>query len=171
MTSIRLLLQIGLQYDLLIHHMAVKSSYLNAPLDYEIYIEPSEGFKSKNGNYFGMGIMFGNLKKSLYGFKQSSGTLNKTFQIYLTTQNFMQSPVDPCMYVPNVHNQISIISLWVDDIPIASKTEAHLIQIKIRLNSRLRMTDLRELLSFLGIQFECKNNTIKMNQSRYIEKI
>ena len=33
------------------------------------------------------------------------------------------------------------------------------------------MTDLGKLSWFLGIQIECKNNTIKMNQSRYIEKI
>ena len=44
MASIRLLLQIAVYHDLLIHHMAVKSAYLNAPLDYEIYVEPPEGF-------------------------------------------------------------------------------------------------------------------------------
>ena len=46
MASMRLL-----QYDLLIHHMDVKSAYLNAPLNYEIYVEPPEGFKRKKGNY------------------------------------------------------------------------------------------------------------------------
>ena len=51
MTSIRLLLQIAVQYDLLIHHMDVKSAYLNACLDYEIYVELPEGFESRNGNY------------------------------------------------------------------------------------------------------------------------
>ena len=33
------------------------------------------------------------------------------------------------------------------------------------------MTDLEQLTWFLGIQFHCKNNVMKMNQSRYIEKI
>ena len=42
MASIRLLLQIAVQYDLLILHMDVKSAYLNAPLDYEIYVELPE---------------------------------------------------------------------------------------------------------------------------------
>ena len=92
-----------------------------------------------------MGIMLGNLKKSLHGLKQSSRTWNKAFHTYLTTQNFMQSPVDPCMYVQNVHNQISIILLLVDDILIASKTETHFMQIKTSLNSRFKMTDLGKL--------------------------
>ena len=74
------------------------------------------------------------------------------------------------MYFQNVCNQISIILLWVDNILIVLKTEAHLMQIKTRLNSTFKMTDLGQLSWFLGIQFECENNTIKINQSRYIEK-
>ena len=126
-------------------------------LHYEIYVELPKGFEGKNGNYVWK------LKKSLYGLKQSGWTWNKIFHTYLTTENFGQSPVDPCMYIQNVHNQISIILLWVDNILIASKTEVHLMQIKTRLNSRFKITDLGKLSWFLGIQFECKNNTIKMN--------
>ena len=70
--SIRLLLQIAVYYDLLIHHMDVKSANLNASLHYEIYVEPPEGFKVKNGNDVWK------LKKSLYELKQSSQTWNKT---------------------------------------------------------------------------------------------
>ena len=44
-------------------------------------------------------------------------------------------------------------------------------KIKAKLNLRFKMTDLGKLSWFLGIQFECKNRTIKMNQSRYIKKI
>ena len=62
----RLLLQIAVHYDLLIHHMDVKSAYLNVPLDYEIYVELPESFECKSGNYVWK------LKKSLYGLKQSS---------------------------------------------------------------------------------------------------
>ena len=86
------------------------------------------------------------------------------FHTYLTTQNFKLSPVDPCMYVQNV-KQVSIILLWVDDILIASKTEADFMTIKAKLNYKFKMTDLGKLSWFLRIQFECKNSTIKMNQS------
>ena len=44
-------------------------------------------------------------------------------------------------------------------------------QIKTELNSRFKMTDFGKLPWFLGIQFECKKSTIKMNQSRYVKKI
>ena len=151
LASKRLLLQIAVQYDLLIHHIDVKNAYINAPLDYEIYVELPEGFKGKNGNYVWK------LKKSLFGLKQSGWTWNKTFHTYLTTLNFVQSPVDPCTCLQNICDQISVILLWVDDILIVSKTEAHVVQIKTRLNSRCKMTDLGKLSCFLGIQFECEN--------------
>ena len=44
-------------------------------------------------------------------------------------------------------------------------------KVKTRLNSKFKMTDLGQFSWFLGIQFECENNTIEMNQSRYVEKI
>ena len=45
MPSIRLLLQIAVQYDLLIHHMDVKSAYLNAPpLRLQIICWPTKRF-------------------------------------------------------------------------------------------------------------------------------
>ena len=75
----------------------------------------------------------------------------------------MQSLVVPYIYIQNDNNQIFIILLWVNNISIASKTEAHLMKIKTRLNSRFKMTDLGKISWFLGIQFECENNTIKMN--------
>ena len=145
--------------------MDIKSAYLNAPLDYEIYVEPTEGFEGKNGNYVWK------IKKSLYGLKQNGWTWNKTFHTYLSPQKFVLSPVDPSMYVQNVHNQISIILLWKDDILIASKTEADLMKIKTKLNSRFKMTDLGKLSWFLEIQFECKNSINKMTPPRYSKKI
>ena len=54
MASIRLLLKVAVQYDLLIYHMDVKSAYLNALIDYEIYVDPPLKVK--------IGIMFVNLK-------------------------------------------------------------------------------------------------------------
>ena len=51
MASIRLLLQVAVQYDILFHHMDVKDAYLNGSLDYEIYVDLPKSFEGKNGNY------------------------------------------------------------------------------------------------------------------------
>ena len=127
--------------------MDVKSVYLNAPLDYEIYVEPLKSFEGKNGNYVWK------LWKSLCRLKQSGWTWNKTFHFYLITQNFEQSPMNPCMYVQDVNNQISIILIWVDDILIASKTEADLMKDKVKW---FKITDLGKLSWFLEYNLNVK---------------
>ncbi|RUS85697.1 hypothetical protein EGW08_006573 [Elysia chlorotica] len=44
-TSVRAMTQIAVQNDLTIHQMDVKSAYLNAPIDCELYVEQPEGFE------------------------------------------------------------------------------------------------------------------------------
>ena len=68
MSSVRVLLQKAVQNNMLIHQMDVKTAYLNAPIDHEIYIQQLDGFEKcdKNGNE-----LVWKLKKSLYGLKQS----------------------------------------------------------------------------------------------------
>ena len=48
-TSIRILMQMiqmVVQYDLIVHQMDVKTAYLRAPIDYEIFVAQPEGFKT-----------------------------------------------------------------------------------------------------------------------------
>ena len=105
MASIRLLLQIAVKYDLLIHHMDVKSAYLNAPLDYEIYIEPTKGSKGKNGNYvwklqkiLSLSI-FGLLSLSLLLFPQHFGqyVLRPSSGVYRTQEPWRNFELHPLL--------------------------------------------------------------------------
>ena len=43
-TSIRILMQMVEQYDLIVHQMDVTTAFLHAPIDYEIFVEQPEGF-------------------------------------------------------------------------------------------------------------------------------
>ena len=45
MSTILTLLQHAVHSDLIVHQMGVKTAYLNAPIDREIYIEQPEGFR------------------------------------------------------------------------------------------------------------------------------
>ena len=44
-TSVEALMQVAVQEDLTLHQMDVKTAYLNAPIDCEIYMEQPEGYK------------------------------------------------------------------------------------------------------------------------------
>ena len=45
LTSLRVLMQIAAQKDLILHQMVVKTAYLNAPIDVEIFMDQAEGFE------------------------------------------------------------------------------------------------------------------------------
>ena len=85
LNSIKMLLQVALEYDLIIHQMDVKTAYLNADIDYEIYIEQPEGFIKTNekGEKYVL-----KLNKSLYGLKQSGRNWNYLIHNFLIDNNF-----------------------------------------------------------------------------------
>ena len=79
-TSLRMLLQIAVQYDLIVHQMDVKTAYLNAPIDCEIYVNQPEGFEIESPD--GERLVC-KLYKSLYGLKQSGRNWNNFLHTFL----------------------------------------------------------------------------------------
>ena len=66
MSSIRMVMQLAAEYDLILHQMDVKSAYLNAPIDCELYIEQPEGYR-----ILGNKKLVWKLRKSWYGLNQA----------------------------------------------------------------------------------------------------
>ena len=48
MTSIRTMANVVAQHDIVVHQRDVKSAYLHAPIDCELYLEPPQGFREGN---------------------------------------------------------------------------------------------------------------------------
>jgi transposase InsO family protein len=165
-TSVRMLLQVAVQEDMIVHQMDVKTAYLNAPIDCEIFMEQPEGFVKKGEN--GEKLVC-KLNRSLYGLKQSGRNWNKLLHEHLETNRFEQSYVDNCVYTRDGGNVIVII--WVDDIMIAAKDESLLQEVKDMFKQRFKMKDLGPLSWFLGIEFERKESCFEMNQKKYLEKL
>ena len=80
MNSVRMITQSATQNNLDTHQMYFKSAYLNAPIDFDIYVEQPKGFKLKSNN--GENLVW-RLKKSLYGLKQTGRNWNNTMLILL----------------------------------------------------------------------------------------
>ena len=168
MSSVRMLMQLAVQNDMITHQMDVKTAYLNAPIDREIYIEQPQGFQQqgKNGER-----LVCKLKKSLYGLKQSGRNWNSMLHNYLLSQNFAQSLADPCVYSQTRDKGKIILIIWVDDIIISATDSALLESIKSALSSQFKMKDLGSLTWFLGTEFKCEGQSIKMSQTLYIDKV
>ena len=149
------------QYDLIVHQMDVKTAYLHAPIDYEIFVEQPEGFKTNKLVY--------KLNKSLYGLKQSGRNWNKMLYECLIQNEFIQNPADHCVYIK--HNERLLIVSWVDDVIIAADKVTSLSNVKKMLMSEFKMKDLGNLNHFIRIDFHITQRCIKMNQNKYIGRV
>ena len=120
-TSVRPLLALANAHDLEIHHMDVKTAFLNGSLDCEIYMSQPEGFVDPDRpNHVCK------LKKSIYGLKQSARCLNTTLDEYLKSVGYHKSNADGCIYVKSVkeasgHISFVILGVYVDYIIPVSK--------------------------------------------------
>ena len=54
-------------FDLKLHQIDVKTTFLNGDLEEDVYMKQPEGFSSNDGEH-----LVCKLKKSIYGLKQSS---------------------------------------------------------------------------------------------------
>ena len=59
----------------------------------------------------------------------------------------------------------------MDDLIIASNYTTTLTDVKKSLGLRFKMKDLGVLAWFLGLEFICENDVIKVNQTQYIKKV
>ena len=117
LTSLRVLMKVAAQHDLFLHQMDVKTAYLNAPIDYEIYMDQGEGFEVSSGSG---GRLVYKLNKSLNGLKQLGRNRNHVLNCFLLENGFVQSPVDNCVYIKHVGSGFLALLVWVDDIIIAA---------------------------------------------------
>ena len=92
MPSIRMLIQIAVQYGLLVHQMDVNNAYLNSDINREIYMVQPTGFINNSK-------LVCKLNKSLYGLKQSAHLWNNTLNAFLISEQLTASVNDPCVYM------------------------------------------------------------------------
>ena len=164
MTSVRMLVQYAVQHDLVIHQLDVRTAYLNAPVDCEIFMRQVEGYVDVDKQNH---VCF--LHKSLYGLKQSGRNWNILLTEFLKNNSYVASTADPCLYISK--SKTDLILYWVDDIISACKTMKKMNSIKNILKGKFKMKDLGPLKHFLGMNFEQVNSTVTIDQTLYLESI
>jgi len=86
MESVRVLLALAAQEGWKVHHMDVKSAFLNGDLKEEVYVRQPPGFAvaGEEGRVY-------RLKKALYGLRQAPRAWNAKLDITLKKMGFKQS--------------------------------------------------------------------------------
>lgn len=162
MPTIRLLLSLLVEYDLMICQMDVTTAFLNGTLNNPVYMLQPKGLKNENKN------LVCKLKKALYGLKQSPKCWNTVFNNVLMSYGFQRSMKDPCLYFTD----LSFILIHVDDLLILSKTEKELNSIKFYLCKHFKMKELsNKNIVFLGLEIVRLKNELYISQRSLVKKV
>uniref|UniRef100_A0ACD5Z493 Uncharacterized protein n=1 Tax=Avena sativa TaxID=4498 RepID=A0ACD5Z493_AVESA len=167
-TSIRILSALTAYFDLELHQMDVKTSFLNGILEEEIYMSQPDGFIEK-GN---IGKVC-KLNRSIYGLKQASRQWYILFDNAITSYGFSMTEGDHCIYMKIVGGKFVLLSLYVDDILIASNDKAMLMEVKSWLSSKFDMKDMGEASYVLGVEIHRNRNKriLGLSQKAYLKTV
>ena len=164
--SIRTILSLAAKRKLMVHHLDVKTAFLNSDLDENIYMHQPEQFVTHDDKKYVC-----KLNRSIYGLKQSSMQWNTTFDKYLKELNFESSKNDGCVYTYFQNDITCIIALYVDDLLIACDSSQFLDDIKLKLSNKFDIKDLGEVKRFLGVDVDFEVGKIFINQSTFIDDL
>jgi hypothetical protein len=144
-TSIRTIIALTTSMGWKLHHMDVKTVFLNGEIQEKIYIEQPEGFviHEKKSHVC-------RLKKALYGLKQTLCSWYENMDGFLMSLGFIKSVVDPNLYYHIVGYECLILVLYVDDLFLTG-SEIFIVECKRELTSEFEMKDLDMMHYFLGL--------------------
>ena len=100
-SSLRVLVAIAATQGWEVHQMDAVTAFLNSDLSDEVYVERPKGFKDEDHPTW-----VWKLNKSLYGLKQSPKLWQDDVKAFLTTINFSQCEIDPCIYIRNLDDGV-----------------------------------------------------------------
>lgn len=121
----------------------------------------------------GFGERFGSrvcqLRKSLYGLKQSLRAWFEKFTLSVKNQGYKQAHIDHTMFVKHSDSgKTTILIMCVDDIILIGDDLEEVTQLKKNLASEFAIKDLRDLKYFLGMEVVRSKREIVVTQRKYI---
>lgn len=166
-TTFRMLLCIASQFNMKVVQLDIKTAFLNSEIEVAIYMKQPPGFEDeKNPNAVCL------LLKGLYGLKQSARLWNEKLESTLKKAEFTQCEADPCLYKAEIDGEKCFILIYVDDILVASRSEAVTKKIEFFLGSAFKMSNFGEIKNYLGMEITKDfHGNFEINQRTYIEKV
>ena len=166
-STIRFLLAHATLRDLEVHHMDVDAAYLipELPSSETIYMRPPSGFPPLPAGYDCL-----QLRKCLYGLKQSGRHWHSHIHGTLIKMGFEQSDADPCLYIRPSDG--SSVCLYVDDLILAAPAAA-MESIKNTLKDHYSIKDHGTLSWYLGCSVDHNRSagTLSLSQPAYVQEI
>jgi transposase InsO family protein len=167
-TTIRTMLAIAAAKNMNVNQADIKTAYLNAQIEEEIYMEQPEGYEVKGPQ--GQKLVC-KLSKSIYGLKQAGRNWNKTLDKWLKENGFTQSKIDPCLYTLQSKEGYIAMAIYVDDLLTIDNNPHMLSKIMKMLNDKFKISQLGKAKWLLGMEITRTPQGIFLNQEKYINDL
>jgi hypothetical protein len=143
---VRVLLALAAQGGWEVHHMDVKSAFLNGDLTETVYVKQPPGFIVSSGDK----IL--KLRKALYGLRQAPRAWNAKLDRELIALGFVKSKMEHAVYRRSNKDSFLLVGVYVDDLVISGPNVSDICQFKLEMKKKFSMSDLGLLSYYLGIE-------------------
>ena len=110
MESVRLLLAMAVAKDWRVHHLDVKSAFLNGELAETVFVKQAPGFAIKGAEHIVL-----KLRKVLYGLLQAPRAWNAKLDATLGELGFTRCATEHALYTQQREEEL-IVGVYVDDL-------------------------------------------------------
>lgn len=164
--TVRLLLALAAKNSWEVHHLDVKTAFLNGVISEEVYVAQPEGFEKK-----GKEKQVYRLIKALYGLRQAPRAWYSKLNKCLEDLVFIGCPYEHAVYVRREGKEAIIVGIYVDDLLITGTDMSLISQFKEQMSSKFEMSDMGKLSYYLGIEVKQEAEFIELKQSGYARKV
>lgn len=162
----RLLLAVAAQQRWEVHHLDVKSAFLNGEIKEEVYVTQPPGFV-KHGSE---GKVL-RLNKALYGLRQAPRAWNAKLDQILVALGFVKCPSEHDVYTREKDGERLLLGVYVDDLIVTGTAAQAIVVFKKEMMNLFKMSDLGLLSYYLGIEVSQEPGRIQLSQAAYTDKL
>jgi hypothetical protein len=164
--TVRILLALAAYGDWELHHMDVKSAFLNGDLQEQVYVHQPPGFTDAAHSDKVL-----RLNKALYGLKQAPRAWNARLDLELKKMGFQRSIVEHAVYKRGTGDSLLLIGVYVDDLIICGPDSKIIAIFKDQMKKVFSMSDLGLLNYYLGMEVKQMGDQITICKKAYAAKI
>ena len=149
------MIAIAAQLNWCLHHLNVKSAFLNGTIEEDINVMQPEAYEKK-----GKESSVLKLTKALYGLKQAPRVWNSKLKKTMSGLGFSRSNIDISLYHKGSEKAKFLVRIYVDDLIIIGSSEEQINEFKAEMMGAFEMIDLGLLNSYLGMEIKQSTTSI-----------
>ena len=154
-----------------VFQLYVQTVFLNAEIQKEVYAKTPPGYESLDATTGRANVT--KLNNSMNGLHQSPRNLFNNIDDSLRDIGFTSTASDPCVYIFGSDDNLSVLTMYVDDLLLLQGNTTQLKDLSIQLMDLFAMTDMGNVSTVLGMQFTRDRDakTLIIGQQQYDKSI